>query len=156
MNRSDYLIDLNYPLNYELLKKSAQIASDNKIFYQDSRYNNRKLSNWLISKYSDDYITQIMKDFDIIGSPRFYWLDANTMIPPHIDNETTCSINFLLSDNLAAVNFESNQFYYRQCLLNTKKIHWVSNGNSQRILFKISVFNETYQQLASRIRYRQN
>ncbi len=156
MNRSDCLIDLNYPLDYDLLKKAVDIASTKKKCYEDPRYNNRKLSNWLISKYSNDYIDKIITDFEITGSPRFYWLDPNTMIPPHIDNETTCSINFLLSDNLAAVSFGSTELYYRQCLLNTKKLHWVRNGNSPRILFKISVFNEPYEELASRIKYRLN
>lgn len=153
-NEHDYLIRLDYPLDRGKLIAAMHEAENYKTSYIDSRYNNIQLKNWQISHWSNNYVQQIMDDFEVLGSPRFYWLAANSCIPPHIDNETTCSINFILNDNPAPVNFSKFSFVYTQCLLNTSVIHWVRNNDTDRLLFKISIFNESYADLSKRIKYR--
>lgn len=154
MNKEDYLIELDYKLDNKLILEAASDAEKFKDIYIDPRYNSYKVESWLISKFSNDYIQKILDDFEVKGSPRFYWLKANTVVPPHVDNDTKCSINFILSDNAAPVNFDNQVFYYKQCLLNTSRIHWVKNGPIERLLFKISVFDESYDDLRKRIKFR--
>jgi hypothetical protein len=154
MNEEDYLIHLNYNLDYNLMLESAKNAEKTKACYVDPRYNSYKLNSWLISKFSNDYIEKILNDFEVDGYPRFYWLKANSVVPPHVDNDTKCSINFILSENPAPVNFNQHIFYYRQCLLNTSKIHWVKNGPTDRLLFKISIFDESFESLSKKIKFK--
>ena len=154
MNKEDYLIELDYQLDIKLILESASDAEKFKDSYIDPRYNSYKVKSWLISKFTNNYVQKILDDFEVNGSPRFYWLKANTVVPPHVDNDTKCSINFILSENAAPVNFDSQVFYYKQCLLNTSKTHWVKNGPIERLLFKISVFDESYDDLKKRIKFR--
>lgn len=147
------LIHLNYNLDTELLLNQAEEARLQSKPYTDSRYPDLKLENWHIGHYTSDYIKQVMKDFEIDGKPRFYWLKPYAEIPEHIDNETTCSLNFILSDYPAPVAIEGIDYEYKQILLNTTKMHSVKNNAQERIMLKISIFNETYEDLAMRIKY---
>jgi len=145
---------LDYPLDkYTLIEDSKQAL----IFanaHTDSRYPNLSFNYWKISRYSSDYIDKIISDFDIAGRPRFYWLEPHTVIPEHTDNETKCSINFILSDNPAPITINNNEYYYKQALLDTTIPHSVKNGSELRLMLKISIFNETYQSLSERIKFK--
>jgi hypothetical protein len=95
-----------------------------------------------------------MDDFQVLGKPRFYWTAPNSCIPEHVDNGTQCSLNFILSPDPAPITFYGIDYYYKQVLLNTTLPHSVNNGPIERVLLKISIFDETYQQLAARINYK--
>jgi hypothetical protein len=58
----------------------------------------------------------------------------------------------LLTDT--AKGFFGNDYVYTQVLLNTTLPHSVTNGATERILLKISIFDETYEQLSARISYK--
>lgn len=122
--------------------------------YTDSRYEGKIIENWSIIKYSNSYIREIIKDFEVEASPRIYFLKPFTFIPFHTDNETKCSINFLLSDHNAPIIIENKVYFYKQALLDTTKKHGLKNGNEERILLKLSIFNESFDELARRIKYR--
>lgn len=147
------VIHLNYNLNTELLLKQAEEAKLQSKPYTDSRYPNIKLENWSIGHYTSDYINQVMQDFEVEGKPRFYWLEPFAEIPEHTDNETTCSLNFILTSNPAPITIEGVDYEYKQVLLNTTKRHSVRNNSQERIMLKISIFNEAYENLAMRIKY---
>lgn len=87
---------------------------------------------------------------------RFYRLLANATLPYHTDRSTQCSINMILSEgDPASVKFRRNgveqEYNYRLALLNTQEEHSVENGPEDRILFKISVFDEDYESVAAKI-----
>ena len=84
------------------------------------------------------------KHFDIDAIPKFYVLQANTILFPHTDQDTTCSINFLLSDGAAPVRFGENEYYYKTALLNTTRTHSVDKSPKDRILFKLSIKDEGF------------
>lgn len=112
------------------------------------------LDNWKVARNIEfDYASELCKEFDINGSPRFYELKAGTTLPMHVDYGTECSINFLIGDSKPApVQFESgNEYFYKCCLLNTQKTHGVTNVDEDRMLFKLSIFDETYEQVQSKI-----
>ena len=147
------LTHLNYPLNKDRLLVIADDIKKNAMPYTDSRYPDYQLDTWLILKHSDSYIEEIMNDFGVRGSPRFYWQEPNSVLPMHIDNNTTCSINFVLTDDPAPVTVEDINYTYEQAVLNTTKLHGVTTNDEERILLKISIFDETYEDIIKRIPY---
>ena len=78
---------------------------------------------------------------------RFYKLDANQYLAPHMDNKTQCCINFILNDNPAPITIQDIPYTYKQALINTRMSHSVRNGNTDRILFKISIFDLAFDEV---------
>lgn len=145
------LTHLNYPLDKDRLLVLADSIKDKANPYTDSRYPDAVLDTWLILKHTDDYIEKIMDDFGVVGSPRFYWQEPNSVLPMHVDNNTTCSINFVLTDNPAPVTVEDVDYVYEQAVLDTTRLHGVNTNDEERILLKISIFDESYEDLVKRI-----
>ena len=150
----DPLIFLDYPLDKERLLEDAIEAKINSKPYTDSRYPDLYMEDWLIGHYNSEYITRIMNDFNIEGKPRYYWMKPHAVIPEHVDNGTQCSLNFVLTDNASPIIINDMQYYYTAILLNTTVPHSVINNEYERIMLKISIFNESYEDLAKRIKYR--
>lgn len=151
---NNLFIELNYPLDTSTLLESANKARAQSNPYTDSRYPGLVMDTWHIGHYTDEHIERIMSDFEVEGKPRFYWTAPNSVIPEHVDNGTTCSLNFILSKDPAPITFYGKDYTYSQILLNTTLPHSVTNGPIERILLKISIFDETFEELSSRIRYR--
>lgn len=152
----NHIVRLDYPFdNTEALKLAARVKEKSEP-YRDKRFPTLRFNHWQIHQFNDSFVEQILKDFDVEGKPRFYWLAPNTSIPPHVDHNTTCSINFVLTEPAAPVTFDNTDYHYKQALLNTSIQHRVTNGPHERILLKISIFNEPYEQLAERIKYKQS
>jgi len=148
------LIHLDYFLDKALLLKEADKAKISAAGYTDSRYPNLRLDNWLIGRYNSQDIQKIINDFDVEGRPRFYWLKPYAVIPTHVDNETKCSINIILTDEAAPVTINNKDYNYNTALLNTTLPHSVKNNQHERIMLKISIFNETFEELAARIKFK--
>jgi len=145
---------INYPLNkYQLLMEAKQAKTNAVPYGKDPRYPGKQFNDWLICKHNSKYIEQIMTDFDIKGKPRFYWLAPHAFLPEHVDHNTECALNFVLNDNPAPVLFGDVEYLYTAALLNTQVPHSVVNNNEERILFKISIFEESYNNLSKRIKY---
>lgn len=149
------LVLLNYPLDIDCVTESARRAKEDSQPYTDTRYPDLNLTDWHISRFSDEYIQQVMNDFEVDGRPRFYWLEPFAKIPEHVDNGTQCSINLIITKDPAPITIEGADYFYKQALLNTTIPHSVTNGATERIMLKISIFDETYEQLAKRLKYKQ-
>lgn len=145
---------LDYPLDTATLLQSAVNAKLCAEPYTDSRYPGLAKEDWYIGRYRDEYIDKILCDFEVDGSPRFYWLEPFATIPQHIDNGTQCSINLIVTENPAPINVDGVDYTYRQALLDTSLPHSVTNGDTERIMLKISIFDETYGSLSARIKYK--
>lgn len=150
------VIHLDYDLDKFTLLKEAQLAKSASRPYTDSRYPDLKLEKWLIGHWSSEYTDRIMKDFEVVGRPRFYWLEPYAVIPEHIDNETTCSLNFILTEDPAPIIIEEKTYTYQQVLLDTTRLHKVINNEHERIMLKISIFDEPFTDLAKRIKYKKH
>lgn len=145
---------LDYPLDTIALLQSAVNAHLSAEPYTDSRYPSLRKEDWYIGRYTDNHIDKIMRDFEVEGSPRFYWLEPFATIPQHVDNGTQCSINLILTENPAPITVDGVDYTYRQALLDTSLPHSVKNGDTERIMLKISIFDETYESLSARIKYK--
>jgi hypothetical protein len=150
----DPLIHLNYQVDKDILLAEAEQAKLNAVGYTDPRYPGEQHDGWLIGHHTSDYVKQIMADFEVEGRPRFYWLMPGEQIPEHVDNGTQCSINIVLTKDAAPITIEGKEYFYDTVLLNTKIPHSVQNKDNLRIMLKISIFDETYDQLASRIKFK--
>lgn len=147
----DGITHIKYDLNKEYLLKLAESLKTNSTPYVDPRYDNKPLQTWKILKLNDPYVDSIMRDFGIKGKARFYWQEANSLLPMHTDNGTSCSINFILSDDPAPVTIEGKDYYYEQAVLDTTRMHGVTTRSNERILLKISVFETPYEKFIERI-----
>jgi hypothetical protein len=147
---------LKYDLDHEYLTKLAETLREGSQAYNDPRMGEVQIPFWTMARFSNDtYVNKVMGDFGVQGRPRFYYLKANTVIPEHVDFNTTCSLNFILNDDEPApVTIEGVDYLYTQCLLNTTVMHGVKNGNKERLLFKISLFETPYETLATQLPYR--
>lgn len=148
------LIHLNYTVDKETLLKEAIQSKDNAVAYTDSRYPDMRLDDWLINHYNSQNIIKIMNDLEVTGKPRYYYLQPHAHIPEHVDNGTKCSINIILTEHAAPITFGDKDYYYDTILLNTTLPHSVTNNEHERIMLKISIFDESYEDLANRIKYR--
>lgn len=149
-----YLTHLNYPIDYNWWSKEAERLKLEAKPYTDKRYN-ITVSDWLT--HSFDHTPEswaICNDFDVKAKARMYWLFPGAKIPEHIDNETQCSLNFVLSNNPSPITIEGEEYYYRQALLNTTAMHGVNNVNEERVLLKFSIHDISYEELAKRIPYK--
>lgn len=147
------LIKLNYPIDKVTLLKDAEIARLSAAGHTDSRYPTFLANEWKKSIYSSPTIEQMMKDLNVIGSPRFYFQEPFYMVPRHTDNGTTCSFNFILTEDPAPIIFDDGEIVYSQALLNTTIPHSVVNGPEERILLKISIFDTPFDVVAAKLQY---
>lgn len=111
------------------------------------------LDNFQIVRTEFPYAEELCQLFDINARSRFYILKANSVLPQHQDLGTLCSINVLLSSkNPAPVNYGDKEYYYKNALLNTQNMHGVVTNNEDRLLFKLSVFDESYESVVEKIK----
>ena len=140
----------NFDVNEDILMleydRVKHLAED----YTDPR---GQVENWKMIKCNFHYAKYLIKRF-MLGEvrPRFYFLPKGVEIPEHIDNNTKCSINFLInSKNPAPVTIEGVDYYYKTCLLNTQKMHSVKNNTEDRLLFKLSIFDDDFETVKEKI-----
>jgi len=144
INNEDILV-FDFDFNKSALLDFWNQNQDNTQPYSDKRFGRFVMNNWRILKDIEiEYADAMCKHFDIDAIPKFYVLQANTILFPHTDQDTTCSINFLLSDGAAPVRFGDNEYYYRTALLNTTRTHSVDKSSKDRILFKLSIKDEGF------------
>jgi len=142
-----FIIDIDYRLLNTIFTKE----SNNFKVYSD--YRGIIGEKWQINKLQKKYIYiyEIMNKLQINGRPRFYILKANTKLGNHVDNGTLCSINFLLNTENAPITILDKDYNYKNALIDTTKMHGVDNSKSKldRRIFKISIFEKTYEQTVS-------
>ena len=153
----DPIYKFEFPFKtYSLLTEMDKYQDKFKA-YSDIRYNQTD-DNWLILKNENfkvltEECRKFLEQIDLEGIPRYYILKANSILRPHVDYKTKCSINHLLSTDSASVTYTNyGDFKYKTALLNTSEEHSVDNRNySDRYIFKISFFNHSYEEVKEKI-----
>ena len=104
----------------------------------------------LDSELGRSFAETIKEKYKIVGeiNVSFYRLLANETLPWHIDTDTKCAINFILNGDAAPVLYESGSYTYKQALIQTNIQHKVIKGNKDRILYKISIFDMDFEDVA--------
>jgi hypothetical protein len=144
------LIPIDVDFDKEKLIAQANILSGYNTFIDPA--NNRPINGWLIKKISSGYgleISDYLKDYFQLSDcrPRFYIQEAGVSIPFHKDRGTLCSFNFVLSDHLDPISFRDRTVTYKTALLNTSIDHAVINPKSKRLLFKVSIFDKSFEEI---------
>lgn len=141
------ILPFNIDINYELLKDFVECNKSKFKTYVD--YRPIQGAKWKIYKTDTcEYGQEILKKLQLKGNPRFYILLANTTLDPHVDLGTQCSVNFLINEKNAPITIEGKDYWYKNALINTSRIHSVNNNtNTDRYIFKISIFDQTFDQV---------
>ena len=109
--------------------------------------------NVLYSHKHEYFVQHIKNILNLSGrvSGRYYNLMPNHSLRWHTDRSTTCSFNFLLEGNGPVQYKDENEniheFFYKQALLNTSVPHHVPASDNRRIIFKVSIFGVSYEEV---------
>ena len=145
----------DYPFDLQLLRKEYQSRITEFVPYTGRTQGiDIEFSHWKILREIEfEYATYLCKVFDVEAKPRFYIQDPNTTLDMHRDIGTQCSINVLLdSQKPASVDFQDKSYKYSQCLLNVQNLHGVTTSEEPRVLFKLSIFNESFEEVYKKIK----
>lgn len=151
------ILRLNYPLDEARLRADAEEARPHAKGFNEPRHPGEQRTQqdyFRISRWESPYIISLMDDLGVKGSPRFYFQDPFSDLDMHVDIGTKCAVNIILSDDPAPITYESGDHHYRQALINTSIPHTVRNGPVERVLFKISILEHTFEEVSRYIRYR--
>lgn len=151
------LFPINYLFNTAALHKEAK--EKEFVTYEDPRYGKSVGAHILKNDIPEAQIQakEFCEFYGLeLGSPRYYKLEADHYLLPHVDYNTTCSVNHILSNDYAPVTIIGEDYHYKTALLNTSVQHGVNNiGKEERLLFKISFFESTYEEIREQIRSRE-
>ena len=81
-----------------------------------------------------------------------YLTPANKTLNWHVDKGTKCAINWVINKPLdeAILEYRDMKYIYKAAIINTSKEHRVTNLEFERILFKVSCFDMTYEELCTK------
>jgi len=142
---------IDIPIPSSILEQ-AKNSSGYKSYYDTK--NDRYIDGW-DQKHIDDgsalLYSNIIKDVLDLNDvrPRFYIQHKGMTIPMHKDRGTECSFNFIL-EGTSPIKFEDKEEVYKKAILNTQVMHGVYDTIDDRILYKISIFDETYNEVVKR------
>lgn len=144
----------NIDFDYDIFLKEYNKIKDHEVGYSRG---GRSAPHWRVirdknlnSKLSYDYAESLKRKYNILGKTNvsFYRLLANETLPWHIDTNTKCAINFILNGDASPISYRSGDYTYKQALIQTNIEHMVANQNKDRILYKISIFDMDFKDVA--------
>ena len=112
------------------------------------------MTSTIVSEYCNEIKRMFMLPGRVDG--RFYTSKPFVIAHAHVDGKqgserTQCSLNFILNDNTAGITFhdkgKETLYTYRQALLDVSQVHSVKNNDTDRILFKISIFHVCFDEV---------
>jgi hypothetical protein len=147
---SIYLLEINAKFNRKELFKEANVLEGYQTFIDPKK--NNPIHGLFIKKISDGYGLELSESiqnyFNLIDCrPRFFIQNAGCDLPYHTDRGTLCSFNFILSEDPDPILFYNKKFFYKNALINTSMMHAVIQTKRKRILFKLSVFDKSFNEI---------
>jgi len=110
---------------------------------------------WRIDKgYLSGYLKQISEEIGagLNTNLTFYYLDPYKTLLPHCDIRS-CSVNFVLSDDVAPINFDDfGDFHYSSFIFDGKNHkHSLMNRSAERFTLQVGFFNVSYAEIKRRL-----
>ena len=98
--------------------------------------------------------------YDIVCYPRYYILNKGFMLDIHKDDGTLAAFNYLLSDINDPINYHINndvlELVYNKGLVNLQELHSVPVVNEVRLLLKMSIYDQSFEECKTRIEKYEN
>ena len=112
------------------------------------------IERWLIKRDVTGYARVLTRDFEEILEthirPRFYIQERGFTLPFHRDRGTTCAINFVLSDTSDPIEFRDRSYAYKTAIIDVTREHRVTATTEDRVLFKMSIFDLSFDEVVER------
>lgn len=145
-----YKFDFDY--DHDLLMQHA--LEDGYTNFVDPK-GGKVFDNWFIKHVSSGYGKTISDMFEQMFQcevrPRFYIQNPGWSLGFHRDRGTQCAINIVLQGEDDKITFRGygleESISYKVALLNVQDEHAVLEPKSKRYLFKMSIFDKTYQEI---------
>ncbi len=147
------IVKLDYPINRNALLIDAEKARETAELHGGPK--TQEAGKWLISYYENARIKKIMKDLNIKGKTRWYFIGEDFYVEPHVDTNTAkCAVCFVLSDNASPITIDGQDHQYTQALIDVQRVHSVKKSNEERIILRFSVEDKDFDTVAKEIRYK--
>lgn len=152
-------IDKEIYLNdfYNNFETQSACVTDGRLAGEKSYF--KIIRNTDLLELTSDYFSNFLQ---CDARARYYWIKKGRRLWWHTDAGTKCSINIVLNENKAQIEIADHEdlagpppekfdtFNYEGCILDTTTYHSVPNyTDKDRILFKISIFDRTYEDISS-------
>ena len=152
MNDGLYNINLSY--SKERLQAEFSDTSTFEYFFAPHKPEQKFDYKWLIKRVDGGYGQELSDKFSSLLDvtdirPRFMIQRSGYSLGFHKDAGTACSINFVCNNDPGPINFRDGPEYYEVALLNTQVDHAVLETKEDRWLFKLSIFDKTYDEVKS-------
>lgn len=109
--------------------------------------------NWFIKRIDSGYGKELSDYFESIIKceikPRFYIQNPGWSLGFHQDRGTQCAINIVLSGEEDKISFRDEELSYKVALINVQKEHAVFEPINKRYLFKMSIFDKSFEEVRS-------
>lgn len=143
---------LNFNYDEDKLLEEFEDRSSFEYFFAPHKPEQKFDYKWLIKKVDSGYGKELANYFSEITDaqkvkPRFMIQMSGYSLGFHKDTGTACSINFVCNSDPDPINFRHGKEYYKCALLNTQEDHAVLETTQDRFLFKISIFDKSYEEV---------
>ena len=141
------LLPIAFDLDKEYLFEQA-LKRPRKKFY----FEGKERSDYYYAPYEPEFLKKYIEEaFGLRGrwNMKFVYLPASGKLDWHIDKGTKCSINWVINNSRAQVEYRDRRYDYTSAILDTSKEHRVVNLAGERILFKVSCWDMTYNELCN-------
>ena len=84
----------------------------------------------------------------------FLWMAKDFNLDWHTDDSEVCSstVNYIMSDSPQPINFRDGKYDYKCAAIDVMKEHRVENGQDERVLFRVTFKNLTYDELVKHVK----
>jgi len=144
------LTEIDYDIDMKLIRRESEDMNGYEPFTDPKT--GTVIEKWLIKRDVTGYARVVSDYFERILNvrvkPRFYIQEKGFTLPFHQDRGTQCCVNFVLSTSRDPIVFRRGynifKFQYQKALVNVQEEHMVEASREDRYLFKLSVFDISY------------
>ena len=138
-----------FPIAFDLDKEflfEKALQKPRKVFY----FEGKARDNYYYAPFEPEWLKDyIQKSFGLKGrwNMKFVYIPSGVVLDWHVDKGTKCAINWLINNSSASIEFKNGKYQYESAIIDTSKEHRVVDLAGERILFKVSCWDMTYNEL---------
>ena len=165
------MLSLYYETNFPIEQYRDDLVKEQKKFRELETdfiaYNGAMEWYQVIKKESQEFIKEnflvaqevilhFQEYYGIYTKPRYFRQLRGLHLKPHVDINTKCAFNYILNDDVSPIIFhlgegKTHTVQYTKALVNVQAIHEVPSSDTDRLLFKLSITDENYQDVLKKV-----